>query len=123
MSKTTPGLKTVPRPNGTAGTGKRESPSRKDRAWLRAVGSIGMCMRCGIEIACQVAHRNMGKGLGVKVPDCLSASLCAPCHTALDNAQGMTRNESRSEMDRAIVMTLAELYRRGLVTISKGAGK
>ncbi len=53
--------------------------------------------------------------MGLKVDDSLTAALCADCHQAIDNGSELTREERRALMDRAIVLTLRELTRRGLV--------
>ncbi|WP_407044168.1 replication protein [Cronobacter dublinensis] len=50
-----------------------------------------------------------------KVDDSLTAALCVDCHHAIDNGSELTREERRALMDRAIVLTLRELTRRGLV--------
>lgn len=84
----------------------------RSEAWLRAVRSIP-CVFCGAPV--QAAHRNEGKGMGLKVDDCLAAALCPPEHAEIDQGKNMTRDERRARMDRAIVLTLRELVRRGLV--------
>jgi hypothetical protein len=83
-------------------------------AWLRAVRSIP-CVFCGAPV--QAAHRNEGKGMGTKVDDSLAAALCPPEHAEIDQGKSMTRDERRARMDRAIVLTLRELVRRGLVGV------
>jgi hypothetical protein len=83
-------------------------------AWRRAVASLP-CMLCGKEGETQCAHRNEGKSMSMKTDDATSAALCVDCHRNIDQGKDMTREERRSTMDRAIVLTLAELARRGLV--------
>lgn len=53
--------------------------------------------------------------MGLKADDSLTAALCVDCHHAIDNGSELTREERRALMDRAIVLTLRELTRRGLV--------
>lgn len=91
-----------------------KSKPLRSRKWLAAVGSIDECVLCG-RWGTQVAHRNEGKGMGQKVDDSLTAAICPSCHHEIDNGTKLTREQRRSEMDRAIVMTLQEIARRGLV--------
>ncbi len=111
-----PCTKIVPRPGGTVGTGKRDSKGRKDSAWLSAVGSIESCVLCGAW-GIQVAHRNQGRGVGQKAHDVLTAALCPDCHYEIDNGNYLTKDERRARMDRAIVLTLAELWNRDLIGV------
>lgn len=89
---------------------------RKNKNWLKAVGQIPCCVLCG-KYGIQVAHRNEGKGMGLKVPDCLTAALCPSCHYELDNGKHLSRIERRSEMDRAIVLTHLKLEEMGLLEV------
>lgn len=84
--------------------------------WLQAVREIDCCVLCG-RYGVQAAHRNEGKGMGLKVDDCLTAALCPECHARIDNGRDMSRDERRAEMDRAIVLTLRELGRRERLAI------
>ncbi len=86
----------------------------RSKKWLAAVGSIDQCVLCGAW-GTQVAHRNEGKGTGIKVDDSLTAAICIPCHQEIDNGKNLSREERRQLMNRAIVLTLMELSRRGLV--------
>ena len=63
----------------------------------------------------QVAHRNEGKGIGMKTDDCATAAICVTCHSEIDNGKGLSRDERRQLMDRAIVLTVIQIARRGLV--------
>lgn len=83
-------------------------------AWLRAVASLP-CQCCGLEGSTQAAHRNEGKGMGTKVDDCLTAALCVECHREIDQGRTMSRQERREAMDEAILKTLVQLARRGMV--------
>lgn len=94
-------------------TVRKPEPFRSE-AWLAAVRTIP-CVFCGAPV--QAAHRNEGKGMGTKADDCLTAALCPPDHAEIDQGRDMTRDERRARMDRAIVLTLAELVRRGLVGV------
>lgn len=84
--------------------------------WLKAVREIECCVLCG-KYGVQAAHRNEGKGMGIKVDDSLTAALCGECHSRIDNGKDMSREERRAEMDRAIVLTLQKLTREGRITV------
>lgn len=86
----------------------------RNKKWLAAVAQIECCVLCG-RYGTQVAHRNEGKGVGLKVDDSLTAALCPQCHHNIDNGGSMSRIERRQEMDRAIILTIRELTRRELV--------
>lgn len=83
-----------------------------ERRWQAAVHSLETCSRCGAH-GVQWAHRNFGKGMGMRVSPDQSAALCLSCHTAIDQYQGMTREQSRAEMDAAIVETHRRLILAG----------
>lgn len=90
-------------------------PRHRSRKWLAAVAQVEYCVLCG-RWGTQVAHRNEGKGMGLKADDCATAALCMACHTGIDNGNTpLSRAERRQLLDRAIVLTLIELARRGLV--------
>lgn len=91
-----------------------KQPTYRSEKWLRAVASLP-CQRCGVEGMTQAAHRNEHKSLGKKVDDSWVAGLCASCHWEIDQGAKMTREERRYAMDQAILYTLRELTRRGLV--------
>jgi hypothetical protein len=87
----------------------------RDPAWFAAVAQIP-CVFCGRPA--QVAHRNQGKGMGRKCDDCQTAALCPECHHEIDNGKTMTRPERRARMDEAIVLTVTEMVRRGLLVLT-----
>ena len=86
-------------------------------AWRRAVASLP-CVLCGREGQTQCAHRNEGKGMGLKTDDFLTAALCPTCHVAIDQGPDLLRNERRSLMDSAILLTISALARAGKLRIS-----
>lgn len=94
--------------------GPKQARHRSDK-WLRAVASLD-CVICDKE-GTQAAHRNEGKGMALKVDDCLTAALCPSCHTDLDQGKELTREQRRELMDRAILDTLVQLARNGKVSI------
>jgi hypothetical protein len=91
-------------------------PYRSEK-WLQAVRELGECVVCGSH-GVQAAHRNQGKGMGTKTSDCLTAALCPECHARIDQGYQMSRLERRAEMDRAIVLTLEKLVKKGAVGTS-----
>lgn len=86
----------------------------RSKKWLAAVGQLDQCVLCG-RWGTQVAHRNEGKGMSLKVDDCATAALCVECHHEIDNGKNLTREERRQLMDRAIVLTVIKIARLGLV--------
>lgn len=85
--------------------------------WLQAVRELECCVLCG-SYGVQAAHRNEGKGAGMKTSDCLTAALCIPCHSGIDQGKTMTREEKRALMDRAIVLTVEAMVKAGKLVIS-----
>lgn len=94
---------------------QRQKPYRS-RKWLEAVHKIECCVLCGA-YGVQAAHVNRGKGMSQKQDDVLTAALCPTCHTRLDNGRDMTREERRAELDKAVVLTLQQLARMGLIEV------
>lgn len=82
--------------------------------WLAAVRTLD-CMRCFKAGPSDPAHRNEGKGKGLKTHDCWTAALCRECHREIDQGKTMTRAERREALDTAILMTLRALVKKGLV--------
>lgn len=89
--------------------------------WTDVVGTIDCCVLCG-KFGTQVAHRNEGKGMGLKVQDHLCAALCPECHHDIDNGNRLDRAERRALMDRAIVRTFDRLVCAGLVVATAKGG-
>ena len=88
----------------------------KSEKWRRAVADLD-CVACGSS-GTQAAHRNEGKGMGMKVDDCLTAALCPDCHRAIDQGKLLNREERRSLMDSYILKTLVQLARRGRLSVT-----
>jgi hypothetical protein len=91
---------------------------KKSATWLEAVRSLEFCVLCGTH-GVQAAHRNEGKGKSQKVDDALTAALCLKHHNEIDNGAHLSKEERRAMMDRAIVLTLRELFQRDLVRAAK----
>ena len=73
------------------------------------------CGACGASGPSQAAHRNEGKGMGIKVSDALCAALCPACHTELDQGKSMTKQERRDFWNRAYINTVKELIESGRI--------
>ena len=91
----------------------KESMHRSEK-WLRAVASLP-CVLCKREGESQAAHVNMGKGMGIKTHDVWTASLCQACHSRIDQGKDMSRADRRALLDSAVMLTLVELAKEGLV--------
>ena len=95
-----------------------KNPSLRSEDWKRAVRLLGYCVRCMAVCQPDCAHRNEGKGMGMKASDAACAALCRPCHFELDQGSNMVREDRRNEMDRCIVLTHIALADRGILTIN-----
>lgn len=94
----------------------KDPPFRSEK-WLQAVREIEFCVLCG-KFGVQAAHRNEGKGKGMKASDCLAAAICPECHHDIDQGVHLTRDERRSMIDRAIVLTIERLAKSGRLVIA-----
>jgi hypothetical protein len=94
--------------------GGRRALAVRDASWLDNVRSLPACVRCGAGHV-EAAHRDLGKGMGLKTDDVATAALCSGCHHELGNGNRLDRDTRRSEMDRCIVETLIALARAGKV--------
>ena len=76
------------------------------------------CQHCGImsETVC-AAHRNEGKGMGIKVSDALCAALCIECHVKLDNGKELTKEERRDMWNRAYIKTMQYLWEHEMIGV------
>lgn len=95
--------------------GPKQARFRSDK-WLRAVADLD-CVICDRAGPSQAAHRNEGKGMGMKTDDALTAALCPSCHADIDQGKELTREQRREMMDRAILDTLVQLARNGKVSV------
>ena len=89
-----------------------KQPIFRSEKWLRAVAALN-CVICDRAAPSQAAHRNEGKGLGLKTDDALTAALCVDCHRDIDQGKELDRDTRRQLMDRAILDTIVQLVRRG----------
>lgn len=77
------------------------------------------CMHCGaIDGTVCAAHRNEGKGMGLKASDALIAALCFHCHTELDNGKSLTRQERRLMWDNAYINTMQYMLENGYLKVA-----
>lgn len=65
----------------------------------------------------QVAHRDFGKGMGMKTKAWMTCPLCLACHQELTDGKKYNRDEKRALMDRAIVNTHDLLIQSGKVKL------
>jgi hypothetical protein len=93
-------------------------PPLRSEDWKEAVRSLGYCVRCNTICRPQCAHRNEGKGAGMKCSDAACAALCPICHREIDQGKGMARDERRAELDRCIVLTHIALADRGVLMVN-----
>ena len=77
------------------------------------------CQNCGIEdgTVC-AAHRNEGKGMGVKVSDALVAALCHRCHHELDNGKLLSREARREMWNQAYIKTVQAMIEREVLKVA-----
>jgi hypothetical protein len=79
------------------------------------------CGSCFCEDGTVVAaHRNQGKGMGIKVSDALVASLCFKCHAYLDQGKEMSREERRDFWNQAYINTMQAMIERGILKVQHG---
>lgn len=108
----------MPKRSGTMKRSKVKKPSdakNRSELWLAAVRSIPTCMKCGRCRKSQAAHQNQGKGIGWKVPDCLTAALCDECHFEIDNGSTLTLEIRRALLARAQQKTLVYLFTHDMI--------
>ena len=89
----------------------------ESEAWRRAVAALP-CVLCGCEGQTQCAHRNEGKGKGLKTDDAMTAALCLTCHADIAQGPDLSRDDRRDVMDYAILLTISALARAGKLRIS-----
>jgi hypothetical protein len=85
--------------------------------WLKAVADLGVCVVCDTPGGTQAAHRNEGKGMGLKTHDCWTASICPSCHADIDSGKDLDLSERRRVMDLAILDTFVLLVQQGKVVV------
>ncbi len=90
----------------------------RSEKWKAAVREMGFCIRCGSTDSLECAHRDEGKGMGMKASDALTCLLCRACHYALGNGKDLDRDTKRAEMNRCIVMQLDWLTLNGRIKIA-----
>jgi hypothetical protein len=89
----------------------------RSEKWLQAVRAIGQCMNCWVICQPDPAHRNEGKGMGMKQHDSLVAALCRECHKLLDQGSSLSREERRSMWNRVYALTMERLTDMGFFDI------
>ena len=83
------------------------------------------CQACGREDGTVVAaHSNQlrdGKGRGLKAHDYRIATLCFSCHAELDQGTKLDKSERVEMWENAHRKTIAELFERGYIVITRGS--
>ena len=115
LTRSTPLVAKAPMKRSRKGPARRTLAVRS-YAWLSCVRQMPRCVRCGAP-GVEAAHRDFGKGMGMKTDDVATAALCALCHYLLGTDGNMPREERRAEMDKAIVDTIIELARTGKIGV------
>lgn len=93
----------------------------KNSALLALARLCPHCMGCGKvnEGDVVAAHRNEGKGLGLKNPDYMWAALCSlKCHYELDQGRHWSREQRRDFWSAAYWRTQAWLWSSGHLLVS-----
>ena len=76
------------------------------------------CSFCGVEDGTIVAaHRNEGKGMGIKVSDALTTPLCFYCHSLVDQGKGLTREERREMWNQAYINGMKHMIENGILKV------
>ena len=83
-------------------------PSRLRSSFHRKIVASLPCIACGLEGYTQAAHRNEGKGMGIKACDSQMMPLCVSCHRELDQGGKLDR-ETRRTIERAYVKTTRQI--------------
>lgn len=87
-----------------------------ERKWFAAVASLECCVLTG-HYGIQVAHRDYGKGMGLKTAPWNTAALWHELHRELTDGTKYNLDEKRALMDRAIVETHDRLIRAGRLVL------
>jgi len=76
------------------------------------------CMNCGANdgTVC-AAHRNQGKGMGLKNSDALVAALCHKCHFELDNGKDLSKEDRRYMWDQAYIRTVQTMIENNILKL------
>jgi hypothetical protein len=85
---------------------------------LKLAAKDESCISCGANDGTVVlAHRNEGKGMGIKAPDYWALDLCATCHREYDQGSSMTRSEKRAWFNLLYPKQVERWIKKGLITI------
>ena len=96
---------------------RQRQPAFRSEKFRRLVASLP-CQHCGVDGRTQAAHRNEGKGMGLKTSDALVAALCVECHAELDNGKRLSRPERQDMWNRAYINTIQALIEQQRLVIA-----
>jgi hypothetical protein len=91
-------LKSKPKHVTVADGAKYLAACRGERCFFQIPG---VCRLREPDETCVPAHRNEGKGMGLKVPNILTCPACYACHAEFDQGRRFTREEKREMWNRA----------------------
>lgn len=83
----------------------------------RAVSTLD-CVNCGQSGMTQAAHRNEGKGMGIKSSDGLLMALCTNCHSGTDAQNKLPKEERREWENQMVIRTYQALIEQGLLKVA-----
>lgn len=89
----------------------------RNKKLLELCREIPYCTNCNRYLPVCAAHRNEGKGMGMKVSDALVASLCNECHFSLDNGKDLSKQDRRDLWNRAYINTMQYLIEHDMIGI------
>jgi DNA (cytosine-5)-methyltransferase 1 len=99
------------------GSEQGSMPIFRSKKLLEAVRQCP-CAHCGAQDGTVVAaHRNEGKGMGIKVSDALVAALCFRCHAELDQGATLSRDERRNRWNQAYIKTMQHMIEAKLLEV------
>lgn len=98
-----------------SGPASFKSRTYRNRDLLDLMREAPTCMGClrandGTVVG---AHKNEGKGMGIKQSDATACALCHGCHMAYDQGRGMSRDQRRAFFYEAHSRTIVWLIESG----------
>ncbi len=86
---------------------------------LRAAAKGERCIACLAEDGTVLlAHRNEGKGMGIKTSDVLALDLCMRCHYEYDQGRDMSREQRRAFFNENYPRQVLRWIKKGLLKVA-----